>query len=84
MMKIDIHTYTQYVYSVYELYTHTHIQRERCKIIQKAKVASYLSSASKMIIYHDNIKIINKNEMRKIKLNKVKDKQNGHKKEHSS
>ena len=27
-----------------------------------------------MIIYHDNIKIINENEMRKIKLNKIKDK----------
>ena len=65
-------------------HTHTHTYIERCKIIQKAKVASYLNSASKMIIYHDNIKIINKNEMRKIKLNKVKDKQNGHKKEHSS
>ena len=29
MMKIDIHTYTQYVYSVYELYTHTYTYRER-------------------------------------------------------
>lgn len=35
MIKIDIHTYTQYAYTVYDTYIYTHIEGDICKIIQE-------------------------------------------------
>ena len=40
-------------------------EQERHRIIQNIKVSYHFNSASKMILYHFNIKIINENEMRK-------------------